>query len=232
MGTAISVRGLAKRFRQTTALDGVDLDVEKGEVFGLVGPNGAGKTTLLQLLAALLDPSAGRAVVLGHDVFADTERLRSRIGYLSQDFSLYGSLGVEENLDFIADLYGVPGALRDQRKETLLGWSRLAPFRGRRARPQSGGLQKTVQLCWSRSNEPELKLLGGPPTGRTTRLGPTAVRNDAQRHRAEQAEALTRCVGTEHRVRLVGSVPRDYAGACLNPTPFSNSGRSPAIERR
>ena len=165
MGTAISVRGLAKRFRQTTALDGVDLDVAEGEVFGLVGPNGAGKTTLLKLLAALLDPSAGRAVVLGHDVFADAERLRPRIGYLSQDFSLYGTLGVEENLDFFAALYGVPGALRDQRKETLLGWSRLAPFRGRRARQLSGGMQKKLHLCCSLIHEPELLLLDEPTTG-------------------------------------------------------------------
>ncbi|HSH75713.1 MAG TPA: ATP-binding cassette domain-containing protein, partial [Longimicrobiales bacterium] len=165
MGTAISVQGLAKRFGKTTALDGVDLDVEQGEVFGLVGPNGAGKTTLLQLLAALLEPSAGRAEVLGHDALADAELLRARIGYLSQDFTLYGSLGVEENLDFFADLYGVPGALRDERKETLLEWSRLAPFRRRRARQLSGGMQKKLHLCCNLIHEPELLLLDEPTTG-------------------------------------------------------------------
>jgi ABC-2 type transport system ATP-binding protein len=148
-----------------TALEGVDLDVEEGEIFGLVGPNGAGKTTLLQLLAALLDASAGRADVLGHDAFADAELLRPRIGYLSQEFSLYGPLGVEENLDFFADLYGVPARLRDQRKETLLEWSRLEPFRKRRARQLSGGMQKKLHLCCSLIHEPELLLLDEPTTG-------------------------------------------------------------------
>ncbi len=165
MGTAISVRGLAKRFRHTTALDGVDLDVEEGEVFGLVGPNGAGKTTLLELLASLLVPSAGRAMVLGHDAFADAECLRPRIGYLSQEFSLYATLGVEENLDFFADLYGVSGARRDQRKEALLGWSGLARFRGRRAGQLSGGMQKKLHLCCSLIHEPDLLLLDEPTTG-------------------------------------------------------------------
>ncbi len=165
MSTAISVRGLAKRYRHIIALDGVDLDIEEGEVFGLVGPNGAGKTTLLELLASLQAPSAGRAMVLGHDAFADAELLRPRIGYLSQEFSLYGALGVEENLDFFADLYGVSGALRDQRKQDLLGWSRLAPFRGRRAGQLSGGMQKKLHLCCSLIHEPDLLLLDEPTTG-------------------------------------------------------------------
>ena len=165
MGTAISARGLAKRYRHTIALDGVDLDVEEGEVFGLVGPNGAGKTTLLELLASLLAPSAGRATVLGHDVVAGAEFLRPRIGYLSQEFSLYATLGVEENLDFFADLYGVSGALRDQRKQDLLAWSRLAPFRGRRAGQLSGGMQKKLHLCCSLIHEPDLLLLDEPTTG-------------------------------------------------------------------
>ena len=165
MTTVVSARALAKRYGDTTALDGIDLDIEQGEVFGLVGPNGAGKTTLLQLLAALLAPSEGRAVVLDHDVLADAELLRPRIGYLSQEFSLYGALGVEENLDFFADLYAVPRALRDERKESLLEWSRLAQFRERRARQLSGGMQKKLHLCCSLIHQPELLLLDEPTTG-------------------------------------------------------------------
>jgi ABC-2 type transport system ATP-binding protein len=165
MGAAISVQGLAKRYRRTTALESVDLDIEEGEIFGLVGPNGAGKTTFLQLLAALLNPSAGQAIVLGHDAFADAELLRPRIGYLSQDFSLYGALGVEENLDFFADLYGVPARLREERKKTLLEWSRLAQFSERRASQLSGGMQKKLHLCCSLIHEPDLLLLDEPTTG-------------------------------------------------------------------
>ncbi|MDH3602386.1 MAG: ATP-binding cassette domain-containing protein [Candidatus Tectomicrobia bacterium] len=90
MSQAITIRNLTKRFGATTAVDAVDLDVARGEVFGLVGPNGAGKTTLLQLLAALLDPSSGSVAVLGYDIVQDAEALRQRIGYVSQTFTLYG----------------------------------------------------------------------------------------------------------------------------------------------
>src|SRR3989338_8935598 len=125
MPATIEAKRLSRRFGATMAVESVDLDVARGEIFGLLGPNGAGKTTLLRLLAGLLDPTAGRATVLGLDVNRDATPLRQRIGYVSQEFTLYGTLTVEENLDFFADLHGVPGALRRSRKERLLAWSRL-----------------------------------------------------------------------------------------------------------
>ncbi|MBI3456308.1 MAG: ABC transporter ATP-binding protein [Candidatus Rokubacteria bacterium] len=161
----IDARGLTRRFRETTAVDGVDLEVARGEIFGLVGPNGAGKTTLLQLLAALLHPTAGTATVLGYDVARGGEALRARIGYVSQDFTLYGTLSVEENLDFFADLYGVPVDTRERRKAELLGWSRLLAVRDRRAERLSGGMQKKLHLCSTLIHEPALLLLDEPTTG-------------------------------------------------------------------
>jgi ABC-2 type transport system ATP-binding protein len=115
-GVAIRTRGLGKRFGRTTALEGIDLDVRAGEMFGLIGPNGAGKTTLLRILATLLTPTAGAASVLGRDVVRQSVELRPRIGFVSQEFTLYASLTAEENLDFFADLYRVPGELRSERK--------------------------------------------------------------------------------------------------------------------
>jgi len=165
MPQAITIRNLTKRFGVTTAVEAVDLDVARGEVFGLVGPNGAGKTTLLQLLAALLDPSSGSVSVLGRDIVQDAETLRQRIGYVSQTFTLYGTLSVEENLDFFADLYRVPPVVREQRKEALLAWSRLSPFRQRRAFHLSGGMQKKLHLCCTLIHEPDLLLLDEPTTG-------------------------------------------------------------------
>jgi ABC-2 type transport system ATP-binding protein len=165
MPQVIEARGLTKRFRQTTAVEAVDLDVGQGEIFGLVGPNGAGKTTLLQLLTGLLDPTAGRGAVLGHDVVRDAAALRPRVGYVSQEFTLYGTLSVEENLDFSADLYRVPAATRETRKEGLLAWSRLAPFRDRRAGKLSGGMQKKLHLCCTLIHEPEVLFLDEPTTG-------------------------------------------------------------------
>ncbi len=165
MAAAIEARGLTRRFGTATAVDGIDLTVGRGEVFGLVGPGAAGKTTLIQLLAALLDPTAGTAAVLGRDVVRDAPALRQRIGYLSQAFTLYGTLSVEENIDFFADLYGVPPAERERRKASLLAWSRLAPFRTRRAGRLSGGMQKKLHLCCTLVHEPELLFLDEPTTG-------------------------------------------------------------------
>jgi len=163
--SAIEARRLTKRFKTTTAVDAVDVDVARGEMFGLVGPNGAGKTTLIQMLAALLDPTGGRATVLGYDVVRKAADLRQRIGYVSQEFTLYGSLTIDENLDFFADLYGVAAAVRERRKEELLGWSRLAPFRSRRAGRLSGGMQKKLHLCSTLIHEPGVLFLDEPTAG-------------------------------------------------------------------
>ncbi len=161
----IRAQGLTKHFKATPAVLDVDLAVEQGEIFGVIGPNGAGKTTLIQLLTGLLDPTAGRATVLGFDTVREIEVIRRRIGYVSQDFTLYGSLTVEENLDFFADLYGVPVKDREQRNEQLLIWSRLGPFRTRRAARLSGGMQKKLHLCSTLIHEPEVLLLDEPTTG-------------------------------------------------------------------
>jgi ABC-2 type transport system ATP-binding protein len=165
MTHAVTATHLSKRFGTVSAVDGVDLAVTAGEVFGLVGPNGAGKTTLLQLLAALLDPTSGNAAVLGYDVRRDAEALRQHLGYVSQAFTLYGTLSVEENLDFFAAIYGVAAAVRERRKADLLAWSRLAPFRQRRAARLSGGMQKKLHLCCTLIHEPEVLLLDEPTTG-------------------------------------------------------------------
>jgi ABC-2 type transport system ATP-binding protein len=161
----IRAQRLVKRFKTTLAVSDLDLRVERGEVFGLIGPNGAGKTTLLQLLTGLLDPSAGRATVLGCDTAREAEAIRERIGYVSQEFTLYAALSVEENLDFFADLFGVPTGARGKRKEELLAWSRLAPFRGRPAGKLSGGMQKKLHLCCTLIHQPEILFLDEPTTG-------------------------------------------------------------------
>jgi drug efflux transport system ATP-binding protein len=162
---AIEARGVTKRFGGRLAVDGVDLAVARGEIFGLVGPNGAGKTTLLQLLAALLAPTGGEVVVLGHDVRRAGATLRRRLGYVSQAFTLYGTLSVAETLDFFADLYGVPADARRRRTAELLAWSRLAAFQARRAGQLSGGMQKKLHLCSTLIHEPDLLLLDEPTTG-------------------------------------------------------------------
>ena len=162
---AIRAAALERRFGGVHAVRGVDLDVRRGEVFGVVGPDGAGKTTLIQMLCGILDPTAGRASVLELDTVRDAARLGARIGYMSQAFALYGTLSVAENIEFFADLRFVPPERRRERTERLLRFSRLEPFVGRLARQLSGGMQKKLALATTLLHDPAILFLDEPTTG-------------------------------------------------------------------
>ena len=161
----IKTQELSKNFGEITAVDKIDLAVNRGEVLGLIGPNGAGKTTLIHLLTGLLNPTAGHADVLGFDTVREADAITERTGYVSQEFTLYGTLTVEENLNFFAALHRVPFSLRETRKKTLLDWSRLQAFRWRRAAQLSGGMQKKLHLCSALIHQPEVLFLDEPTTG-------------------------------------------------------------------
>ncbi|WP_179948797.1 ATP-binding cassette domain-containing protein [Sulfurifustis variabilis] len=156
---------MTKRFGERAAVVDLALAVRRGEVFGLIGSDGAGKTTTLQMLAAILDPSAGTATVLGYDSVREAAEITARIAYMSQRFTLYGRLTVEENLDFFARLHRVPEASRTERKRRLLAFARLEAHRDRLAHALSGGMQKKLALCCALIHEPELLLLDEPTTG-------------------------------------------------------------------
>jgi ABC-2 type transport system ATP-binding protein len=162
---AIEVDGLTRRYGTLTALSGLSVAVRRGELFGVVGSDGAGKTTLLQMLCAILDPTDGRAAVLGYDTVRDAKQITARIAFMSQTFSLYGRLSVEENLDFFAALHRVPGNQREARKRRLLAFARMEAHRERAARFLSGGMQKKLALCCALIHEPELLVLDEPTTG-------------------------------------------------------------------
>ncbi len=162
---AIESDKLTKRFEHVTAVDGVDLAVGYGEIFGLIGPDGAGKTTLIRLLATVIPPTAGTARVLGYDITRDQESIRADVGYMPQRFSLYGDLSVWENLNFFADVHGVRGKEREERLKRLLAFARLERFRDRRARYLSGGMQKKLALACALVHHPRLLLLDEPTTG-------------------------------------------------------------------
>lgn len=161
----IRTEGLAKHYGERVAVQALSLSINKGEVFGLLGSDGAGKTTTLQMLAAILDPTKGNAVVLGHDTVRDAGQVTARLGYMSQSFSLYGRLSVDENLEFFADLHRVPATARHERKVQLLEFARLHEHRDRAARQLSGGMQKKLALCCALIHQPELLILDEPTTG-------------------------------------------------------------------
>ena len=156
---------LTKRFGPTVAVDGLNLQVRRGEIFGLVGPDGAGKTTTIRMLCGVLAPTSGGGTVVGFDLVRQSEAIKERIGYMSQRFSLYGDLTVRENLDFFANIYQVPRAVREQKATELLAFSRLSAFQSRRAEHLSGGMQKKLALACTLIHEPELLLLDEPTTG-------------------------------------------------------------------
>lgn len=161
----IEAEGLGRRYGEHTAVAGLDLKIRRGEVFGLLGSDGAGKTTTLQMLAAILDPSEGRATVLGYASVREAAQITARIGYMSQIFSLYGRLTVDENLDFFAALHRVPEAARAERKARLLAFAHLERHRDRLARFLSGGMQKKLALCCAMIHAPPLLILDEPTTG-------------------------------------------------------------------
>jgi ABC-2 type transport system ATP-binding protein len=161
----IEMRGLSRRFGTVRAVEALDLTIYRGEIFGLVGPDGAGKTTTLRLLAAIMDPSAGTATVAGYSTVRQAEAIKRRIGYMAQQFSLYGDLSVWENLNFYADIFGVYGKERKGRIDRLLDFARLRPFRERRAINLSGGMQKKLALACTLIHQPEILLLDEPTLG-------------------------------------------------------------------
>lgn len=157
------VSAVIKRLGETLALDGVSLDVHRGELFGLVGPDGAGKTTLFRILATLLVPDAGSATMLGLDVVRDLWEIRSRVGYMPGRFSLYPDLSVEENLSFFASVFGT--SIAEGRSTIDPIYSQLEPFRDRRAGALSGGMKQKLALCCALVHRPEILLLDEPTTG-------------------------------------------------------------------
>jgi ABC-2 type transport system ATP-binding protein len=148
-----------------TAVDGLDLAVSRGEIFGLVGPDGAGKTTTIRLLCGLLDPTAGEVSVDGHDVGRDLNRIKDSIGYMAQRFSLYNDLTVAENMRFYGDLFGISEEQRGPLTARLLQMTRMAPFAQRRAGQLSGGMKQKLALMCTLLHFPKALFLDEPTNG-------------------------------------------------------------------
>lgn len=161
----IQAEGLGRWFGKIRALEQVDLQLEAGQMLAVVGPDGAGKTTLMQLLAAILDPSAGRCTVFGYDSVRQSAEITARIGYMSQHFTLYDRLSADENLAFSAGLRGVTGETYQSRRKRLLRMAGLTAFTDRRAGKLSGGMGKKLSLCSNLIHQPALLILDEPGLG-------------------------------------------------------------------
>ncbi|MFC1835501.1 ATP-binding cassette domain-containing protein [Thermodesulfobacteriota bacterium] len=161
----ILAEGLHKDFGAVRALQGLDLMVRRGEIFGIVGPDGAGKTTTMRILAGIMVPTSGEAWVDGVSIVDSPEEVQDHIAYMPQRFGLYSDLTVMENLQFYADLFRVPAKERTERIDRLFGFSRLGPFKDRFAGALSGGMKQKLALACALVHSPRLLLLDEPTNG-------------------------------------------------------------------
>ena len=161
-GQAISARGLTRRFGHVTAVDGIDLDIPRARIYGFLGPNGSGKSTTIRMLCGLMQPSAGTVTVLGHEMPRDAEELRTRLGYMTQKFSLWDDLTVRENLEFMAQVFGLAAPRRRQRIAAVAEEFDLQALFKQRAGTLSGGQRQRLALGAATLHEPELLLLDEP----------------------------------------------------------------------
>ncbi len=162
---AIKVHELTMEFPGVVAVDHLSFDVKPGEIFGLVGPDGAGKTTTMRILAGVLAPSSGSAVVAGFDIVSDTEGVKNNISYMSQRFGLYDDLTVDENIRFYADIFGLSRTDRERRASTLLEAAGMSPFGRRLAGKLSGGMKQKLGLVCALIHTPQVILLDEPTNG-------------------------------------------------------------------
>jgi ABC-2 type transport system ATP-binding protein len=160
---AIALTNITKRYGSTQALNGLSLAIARGEMFGLIGPDGAGKTTAIRLICGLLHADGGDVRVLGRDPTRDHRAITHKVGYLSQRFSLYGDLTIDENIAFFAEIHDVTDYR--ERRNHLLDMTQLTPFRGRLADKLSGGMKQKLALACTLVHQPEVVLLDEPTTG-------------------------------------------------------------------
>ena len=231
--SAISTDRLTKRFGPLTAVDGLTLDIPDGELFGLVGPDGAGKTTTMRLLSSIMAPSSGAARVAGCDVAAEAERVKERIGYMSQRFGLYADLTVMENVDFYADIYNVPRRGRREKIDRLLAFSNLAPFRRRLAGNLSGGMKQKLGLVCALVHRPQVLFLDEPTNG----VDPVSRRDFWKILHQLQREGVTIFVSTAYldeadRCRRVGLMDHGRLLACGTPGEVRHLMRGAILEIR
>ena len=163
LASMLLLENMTRRYGDLVAVEQLSFSVQRGEMFGLIGPDGAGKTTTLRVALGLLQPQEGRVETCGMNPFRQRRRLSGKVGYLSQRFSLYGDLSVDENIAFFADVHGVRGW--KPRREELLEMVRMAPFRARLAERLSGGMKQKLALACTLIHTPELLILDEPTTG-------------------------------------------------------------------
>ena len=216
----IEARGLSKHFGSLVAVDELDLSVPRGQIYGFLGPNGSGKSTTIRMLCGLLTPTSGTATVLGSRVPGDAQALKSRIGYMTQKFSLFADMSNEENLQFIAEIYSYPRAERKSRVDELLEQYDLADRRRQLAGTMSGGQKQRLALACAVLHKPDLLLLDEPtsavdPQSRRDfwaelfRLAEGGTTLLVSTHYMDEAERCHRLAILDHGAKVADGTPEE-----------------------
>ncbi len=165
MNPSVSTENLTRRFGDFVAVDGVSISVHTGEIFGFLGPNGAGKTTIIRMLCGLLKPTSGKATVAGFDVYTQSEKIKQKIGYMSQKFSLYDDLSVGENIEFYAGVYGLAGDRAAETRKNVLARFGLEAYGSAVTKDLPLGFKQRLALGCAMLHEPEILFLDEPTSG-------------------------------------------------------------------
>jgi len=227
----IKASALTRKFNTLTAVDNLNLEIEGGEIFGLVGPDGAGKTTTMRLLTGILDPTAGEGWVNGKHIVKEAESLKDDIAYMSQRFGLYEDLTVIENINFYADIYCVPHKERKDKIERLLGFSNLTPFKKRLVRNLSGGMKQKLGLACALIHTPKVLFLDEPTNG----VDPVSRRDFWQILYQLLKEKVTILFSTSYldeaeRCKRVGLIHKGRLLKCADPAKIKDQRNAKTLE--
>ena len=227
----IKTANLTRKFGDLTAVDNLNIEIEEGEIFGLVGPDGAGKTTTMRLLTGILDPTSGEGWVCEKHTVKEAETLKDSIAYMSQRFGLYEDLTVMENVNFYADLYCVPAKGRSEKIEKLLGFSGLTPFRERFAGKLSGGMKQKLGLACALIHTPKVLFLDEPTNG----VDPVSRRDFWKILYDLLKEKVTIFYSTSYldeaeRCRRVGLIHKGSLLRCDTPDSIKNEWKAKTLE--
>jgi ABC-2 type transport system ATP-binding protein len=220
-GLAIDVQGMTKRFGGQTAVNGIGLQVQRGEICGFLGPNGSGKTTFIRMLCGLLRPDGGSGTCLGYDVIGESESIRSQVGYMTQRFSLYEELTIAENLDFVARMFSLPD--RKSAVEESLVQLGMTARRNQLAGELSGGWKQRLALAACMLHKPQLLLLDEPTAGvdpkarrdfwdRIDELASSGITVLVSTHYMDEARRCHNLAYLSYGNLLVYGTPDDIAG--------------------
>jgi ABC-2 type transport system ATP-binding protein len=227
----IKAVGLTKKFASNVAVNELSLEIEEGEIFGLVGPDGAGKTTTMRLLTGILEPTSGEGWVYGKHILKESESLKDHIAYMSQRFGLYEDLTVMENLNFYADIFGVSIKKRTSRIDRLMDFSNLTPFKNRLARNLSGGMKQKLGLSCALVHTPKVLFLDEPTSG----VDPVSRRDFWQILYELLKENVTILFSTSYldeaeRCRRVGLIHKGRLLKCDIPANIKNERKAETLE--